>query len=464
MNNVKITAIRNASVDYTYSMSIEGLPVFYTHLYSPEYEEVVAEFQDDLFQGTRGHNTNVTHRQFSGGGILPIIGQNSGGIGSFYSDNWGPTRNVYGYLVSQIFEISASAAEHHCWEYHLEVGDELSPRPGYFRASGKVACQRDFYFDKRRQCWRAASCRSYKVQSNDSFDVALSNMWASNPSDERLANTKLRGASCGPDYHWDRDLFDKLWLSTHTGPYRVLTEEVQADAFIKACEEFPIQCDNQISNMLDILEMMRALLDPTEVVTSMLSSLDSLKSLWMWWRYGYTTAMSDIRQAIDYAYRKKLSIWDFHRYDGHSMKEVMFPNGEHTTVACHCGFKTRIRADKLYSNTSWSRGVELNPYVIWDMIPLSFVVDWFSGTGDRLKYHNDLKHFLSDYDYSEMFYRTTYSAEVESHTHVKAKTYTREYHGAPSILRGSYIPAGRDASYVTQIKRGIDVLSLVQIK
>jgi hypothetical protein len=46
-------------------------------------------------------------------------------------------------------------------------------------------------------------------------------------------------------------------------------------------------------------------------------------------------------------------------------------------------------------------GVELNPYVVWQLMPWSWLADWFSNTGDVLNnlVHDSEDNLVADYAY-----------------------------------------------------------------
>lgn len=483
--STQITALRSANVFYTQSFNLNGALYYVAPVVLEPVEEVVCTFPDTLAQGTRGHNTNVCHRSFSGGGSLPFV---QSGKSCYIVQHL----NVFGVsgdpTSTRTEDRTTFTLSRKRWEFTGEFRDPADPigpchviewnwveREKYSKVTGDlILYQAGGYLSIMTEIYMRGTqirCKAKKVSIDKTFrdgsmptaESLLYEAWsqATTVSDGALSKLRLRAAS-EPQF-LDYDLGDISYIKLRRGPYPRLVEHVKAQAFVNACDEFPKQCDNQLANMVDVLSLMKVALDPSEVVRSVLKAFNSgFGSMWMWWRYAYTTSMSDIKQAIDYSYRQKMSMWMSHRYDGFASESVTYLS-QPCNVECHCSFKARIKPSKLYSNTQWERGVELNPYVIWDMIPLSFVADWFFDVGDKLELENNLKHYLSDYTWEQMFFRTTYRACVEQLTHVEALTYTREYTGPPSILRGSFIPSSRDDSVITIGKRGVDALSLVQV-
>jgi hypothetical protein len=52
----------------------------------------------------------------------------------------------------------------------------------------------------------------------------------------------------------------------------------------------------------------------------------------------------------------------------------------------------------------------VNPYVLWDAIPFSFVVDWFAPIGDVAEAISDAKHYSSDmYEFTSCGFSVKYT-------------------------------------------------------
>lgn len=155
---------------------------------------------------------------------------------------------------------------------------------------------------------------------------------------------------------------------------------------------------------------------------------DAGPDLWLKYRYVYSTGVMDYNQAADWLLRQSAVYSSWLRFDANT--ELKVPE---CTALWHLGFKSRLRDDDIYrmlSSRAWLQGMEINPYVIWDFIPFSFVVDWLTGTGDRLQLQNDQKHWLNDFVTREICWSLKYYRESKFGT---IECYYRFYGPFPSL-------------------------------
>lgn len=149
-----------------------------------------------------------------------------------------------------------------------------------------------------------------------------------------------------------------------------------------------ITCNtNSIANILEIVGTIKDVKDGNigALVSDLPKYLKSKQfkkvasSSWLGYRYAYNTTKSDIEE-----YKEKLLPLFDQRTGRHIVRSGMaVPEG-----VAHCKVVYSDRAlncaQKLYVMLKRT-GLFLDAYSIWDMIPLSFVADWFLPIGDFLE-------------------------------------------------------------------------------
>lgn len=149
-----------------------------------------------------------------------------------------------------------------------------------------------------------------------------------------------------------------------------------------------ITCNtNTIANILEVVDIIKDIKNGN--FGSLLSDIpDYIKkkqhkkvasSSWLGYRYAYNTTKSDIEE-----YKEKL----FPLFNQRSGTHVVRSGSAVKQGVAHCKvvYSDRARncAQELYVMLKRT-GLCLDAYNIWDMIPLSFVVDWFLPIGDFLE-------------------------------------------------------------------------------
>lgn len=129
---------------------------------------------------------------------------------------------------------------------------------------------------------------------------------------------------------------------------------------------------------------------------------------WLWYRYAYTTTKSDVEEIHSKA--GKLNIDQ---------------QGWHTVRSCnttpegtlHCKASIWKRDSDPASEIAirlWEYGCQPDAYACWDMVPLSFVVDWFTDIGSRLEdKSSDFIHTSAVFDIPSIVYSWKYHHTIE---------------------------------------------------
>lgn len=224
-------------------------------------------------------------------------------------------------------------------------------------------------------------------------------------------------------------------------------------SFLSACNSVPRLGDNNISNIAEFVSFLYNL-----IIRRKVEIPQSLSQAWLSYRYQYKTTKGDIETAISFMRRHAqrylrstgLKIYGFHaiEYNG-------------VTIQCRCTLVLKER-ELSYVNKIWNAldrwGLKPNFYIVWDMIPYSFVVDWFIPVGSVLEVWDASGRFISEhYEFSDIIYSMSYLSESSSG--FLWKTYRRWVEKAPPQLDGYYMFEDAGKSKVWNY-RALDATSL----
>lgn len=168
---------------------------------------------------------------------------------------------------------------------------------------------------------------------------------------------------------------------------------------------------------------------------------------WLKYRYVYSTTRSDIEELVRY------------KTNG---EPTVCRAGEQTAAGLmHVKIKLAPKSNQLGKLVDRLTGVGLAPnaYNMWDLVPFSFVVDWFVGIGDFLE---GITQYGRVAAYDIMSVTTSWKwtdSVVKSKTEAKLTYYERTV--SPSAP--AYVPyvEGRSASGETILKRCADTVALI---
>lgn len=184
-------------------------------------------------------------------------------------------------------------------------------------------------------------------------------------------------------------------------------------------------------------------------------------SAWLGYRYAYSTTVGDAYDALKYVDRQinKLAAGYDTTHASYGVKHFRNEFGEDVTIRCRINYKNKEIPDVLAAwQKHWELGMEPNLYVVWDMIPFSFMVDWFTDIGDWASVLSDLPHLLMFIDMTNVCYSCEYDHTVDD---VKYNVYTRWHylHMYPveDIVAGMQL---KDGSSATAFRRVNDYVAL----
>jgi hypothetical protein len=200
-------------------------------------------------------------------------------------------------------------------------------------------------------------------------------------------------------------------------------------AYLDAIDRVPRLNDNSIANIAELCSFIYNL-----VVNHRVQMPASLSDAWLQYRYQYTTTKLDTKEAIDFVHRH-MDIEHLESFSCHGSSHVSYGDVEGIVK---CGFRV-IPKDLRTLNRVWralyTYGLEPNFYVVWDLIPYSFIVDWFIPVGDMAHAEDAQRNFKSTYECSTINYSVSYDVMKDGHMW---HCYTRWQAPAPDSLNGLY--------------------------
>lgn len=231
---------------------------------------------------------------------------------------------------------------------------------------------------------------------------------------------------------------EPMWIFDNAlKPDRV--EELQDGAFTTAFDQFPAFTDNAVANIAEMYDAVTSFMSGAAGVNLLeklvkwkkayykngllTQAVKELGSLWLAYRYAYCTTTSDLRQAMDFMGRNAISYMKPQRFDGNYTFDDV---ANDITVDVHCCFDVVLDASNMLgclAHYGEVAGTRITPYRLWDLVPLSFVADWFVDIGGWLRDKEQLQAH-NYYKFSNICWSVSYYKHWESVTH---HAYSRWY-------------------------------------
>jgi hypothetical protein len=224
------------------------------------------------------------------------------------------------------------------------------------------------------------------------------------------------------------------------------------NAYVDAVRNVPRLNDNSISNLLEITSFITNL-----VVHHRIDIPSNLSDAWLQYRYAYGTGKMDADEAIRFMKRQtSLGKWESLKVRGtHSIEY------KGTRITCRCTMRVTNKALSMVGKV-WKAlstyGLSPSFYVVWDMIPYSFIVDWFLPVGNVAAALDAERSVSKFYDVSDVIFSLSYQQRDAFHN--TYNFYTRWYSSTPPQLHGYYFLES-DPSTQTIVKRVIDSGALI---
>lgn len=157
-------------------------------------------------------------------------------------------------------------------------------------------------------------------------------------------------------------------------------------AYVKAWESLPSAECNGIANILEAISGIRtaigALSNPIGAVSEFATNLADPRNAWLAYRYQYTTTKLDVEEYTSLIRRlRKLRSMCKHQ----SITVSGEFSDETGTYECICSVDVNTVLPEGLNDLLDMCGLKLTASNLWDMVPYSFVVDWFIKLGDVLR-------------------------------------------------------------------------------
>jgi hypothetical protein len=224
------------------------------------------------------------------------------------------------------------------------------------------------------------------------------------------------------------------------------------NAYMNLVENVPRLNENSVSNLLEISAFIKGL-----VIDKKVEIPKSLSDAWLAYRYTYGTTKMDAEEAIHFVHRH-MDLGDWLSLKAHGNSSIEYDG---TLIRCHCVATVLPRQLDTVSRL-WKKlytyGLSPTFYIAWDMVPYSFIVDWFLPIGDILAAwdaEREMKHF---YEIKDVQFSLTYERAYNKLGTVKC--YSRWLAGPPPELQGRYF-LEKNPSSRTVSKRVIDGAALI---
>lgn len=217
-----------------------------------------------------------------------------------------------------------------------------------------------------------------------------------------------------------------------------------ASAYVDAMNNLPeVRC-NMIANVLDIASALRDI-KKGNLLDGVKDLIKDPRKAWLSYRYAYSTTKMDVQEVSGVITRLK------HLLDaGVDFKtNGTYKRGNQLFRAVATVPLSTVLPDPSFVSKLDKAGLKLSAYNVWDMIPYSFVVDWFLGIGDLLEWAESLNEALEVKPTSVWYSCQTVTDELVIYFRISA-----------SGITGTPFYATKNASTKTLLMRLTDALAL----
>jgi hypothetical protein len=221
-----------------------------------------------------------------------------------------------------------------------------------------------------------------------------------------------------------------------------------ASAQVEAGRRLPEVHSNGIANVVEVAKAILSIRKLLKGDFSSLSKLKNVRNLWLGYRYGYSTTKADIQEYASLASRLSNILGSDHIRVGGGFTRGDLYFSATITYSSEDVVPSEIReaCDQF--------GLRLSAYNAWDLVPYSFVVDWFLDIGDMLERY-DILHKTQSLNPVDAWYscKTSYRTDDGVLQDVYMRFHNLNNLGAPVFSDG-------DVSDRTKTFRLIDGIAL----
>jgi hypothetical protein len=207
------------------------------------------------------------------------------------------------------------------------------------------------------------------------------------------------------------------------------------NAYVDAATKLPQAACNSIANVLQVADYC------IDIAHGDLKGISGLSDLWLRYRYEYNTTKSDIAEYIEIT-KRILDLCNAPTVTAHGASSF----GNYTV---RCSFDVDCSKVIPQDTADWfsKYGFDLTLYNVWDMIPYSFVVDWFVNVGGIIEN-------LENAGNAAMLHPTNCFASITANDNHYYLRFPYEYSYSASILADS------NPSTKTTLMRVADAIAL----
>lgn len=215
-------------------------------------------------------------------------------------------------------------------------------------------------------------------------------------------------------------------------------DSLLVSVYTTACTSLPRNTVNNIGNIFSTIDMIKSM-------AGGLSGIGSLADAWLGYRYVYNTTKSDIHETVNLLDRLHTLA------DSTEVRSNAVERRGNVTARC----SVTLSRDELDRVSSFAEkwGIQLSAYHAWDLVPYSFIVDWFLDIGGLLEYYEG-------YEYAMRLTpsETWFSLEVRDEAPGALDLRYYRWSGPPPLSLPGYV--SHSPSVTTVLKRGLDLLAL----
>lgn len=222
-----------------------------------------------------------------------------------------------------------------------------------------------------------------------------------------------------------------------------------ANAYVDAIAAAPTYEVNNIGNILSVMSLIKSLMAGPEKLLAK-GMAKSLADAWLQYRYVYQTTSTDIRETAEFFIRSAQVKGNNIHCNG-----IATLSTQEAKYIARCSVTLHPEDyDDLQSEVE-RFGLALSAYNAWDLVPWSFIADWFLHIGDRLEFYDKRNRALKLnpgtcwYSLTKEFFDKTTCANV---------SFYHRWPGGKPDSSGCFV--GHPASNTTIVKRAIDVWAL----
>lgn len=232
-------------------------------------------------------------------------------------------------------------------------------------------------------------------------------------------------------------------------------QHLRQGAFWAAIKDVKILNQNSVQNFIEAIQFLLKLKSGKFSFKSCLPS--SLHDAWLSYRYQYNTTRMDFQEGLEFI--KWTGMFDLSTDT--FFRGVSHYNGK----ICRCKVTLRSRLlDSLKKawSTLYTYGLQPNFYLVWDMTPFSFIVDWFIPIGELCDIIDRYNYLTDTFDCVNCVYSLSYgAANSTDNATINSVLYSRWVENRFPPVEFQYLYEEDTTSSKSILFRCLDAVSLI---